>query len=298
MRLRPLFCLAALLAVRARAQGSIPATPAGKVLSAWLDAFHSGDSARIVAFNRQYAPTIPPAAGVGMRNAGGDVDFVKVLNDQPEHVAFLLREKNSGNYVRGLIETAGDPPTARTLQLRVVPPGAPPEGCKTYANPAPRATTAPGGADPADVGSEDAIVAALYASISGPACQHRDWDRFRSLFVAGGRLIPTRRTPDGKVTTVVESPDEYAAAARVGLEENGFFEHETARNGHTFGAITEIFSTYESRRQANDATPFARGINSIQLLNDGTRWWVVTVYWQAERPDLPIPAAYLRSGSP
>ena len=80
------------------------------------------------------------------------------------------------------------------------------------------------------------------------------------------------------------------------MEDGGFFEHETARNAHTYGPITELFSTYESRHQANDAKPFARGINSIQLLNDGTRWWVVTVYWQAERPDLPIPAVYLRSG--
>ena len=298
MRLRPLFCLAALLATRAQAQGSLPATPAGKVLSAWLDAYHSGDSAKISAFNHQYAPTVPPAAGVAMRRTAGDVEFVKVLNEQPEHVEFLLREKNSGNYVRGLIEVAGDPPIARTLQLRLVPPGAPPEGCKTYADAPPRATSAPGGADPADVATEDAIVAALYASISGSACQHRDWDRFRSLFVPGGRLIPTRRMPDGKVSTLVESPDEYVAAVRAGMEENGFFEHETARNGHTFGAITEIFSTYESRRQANDAKPFARGINSIQLLNDGTRWWVVTVYWQGERPDLPIPAMYLKNGSP
>src|ERR1041384_5854981 len=155
--------------------------------------------------------------------------------------------------MRGVVEIDGDPPIARTFALRLVPPGAPPEGCKTYADPAPRATSAPGGADPKDVASEDAIVAALYASISGSACQHRDWDRFRSLFVPGGRLIPTRRTLDGKVTTGVESPAEYVAGVRGGREDNGFFEHETARNGHTFGAITEIFSTYESRRQANDA---------------------------------------------
>jgi hypothetical protein len=297
MRPRLLFCLAALLASRAHAQSSIPTTPVGRVLSAWLDAYHSGDSTRIAAFNHQYAPTVPPAAGVAMRKNAGDVELVKILNDRPQHVEFLLREKTSGNYVRGTIEIAGDPPIARTFQLRSVPPGAPPEGCKTFTDPAPRATSAPGGADPADVASEDAIVAALYASISGSACQRRDWDRFRSLFVQGGRLIPTRRSPDGKISTLVESPDEYVAAVRTGMEENGFFEHETARNGHTFGAITEIFSTYESRRQASDAQPFARGINSIQLLNDGTRWWVVTVYWQGERPDLPIPAQYLQSGN-
>jgi len=297
MRLRPLFCLATLLATRAHAQGSILATPVGKVLSAWLDAYHAGDSATMVAYNRQYMPTMPPNLGIAVRANAGDADFVKILKEQPDHLEFLLREKKSGNYLRGMIEITGDPPTARQFGLRVVPPGVPPEGCTTYTDPPARATSAPGGADPKDVASEDAIVAALYASISGGACQHRDWDRFRSLFVAGGRLIPTRRTPDGKVSTLVESPDQYVAGVRAGMEENGFFEHETARNGHTFGPITEIFSTYESRRQANDAQPFARGINSIQLLNDGTRWWVVTVYWQAERPDLPIPAAYLRSGN-
>jgi hypothetical protein len=297
MRLRLVFCLAALLGTRAHAQRAIPTTPVGKVLSEWLDAFHSGDSARMVAYNRQYMPTMPATLGIPMRRTGGDLEFVKILSEQPNRLNFLLRQKQSGNYLRGAIEIAGDPPVVRTLGLQAVPPGAPPEGCKTYADPAPRATTVPGGADPNDVASEDAIVAALYASISGSACQHRDWDRFRSLFVPGGRLIPTRRAADGKVSAVVESPDEYVAGVRNGMEENGFFEHETARNGHTFGAITEIFSTYESRRQADDAQPFARGINSIQLLNDGTRWWVVTVYWQAERPDLPIPAAYLRSGN-
>ena len=46
-----------------------------------------------------------------------------------------------------------------------------------------------------------------------------------------------------------------------------------------------------------DAQPFMRGINSIQLYNDGTRWWVVSVYWEAEGPDNPLPAKYLTSGN-
>jgi len=28
-------------------------------------------------------------------------------------------------------------------------------------------------------------------------------------------------------------------------------------------------------------------------LKDGDRWWVVTLYRDADRPDNPIPAAYL-----
>jgi hypothetical protein len=163
--------------------------------------------------------------------------------------------------------------------------------CTTYQNPS---TSSTGTADPKDVASENAIIAALYDVISGPACQHRDWNRFRSLFAPGARLIPTGRGPNGTVTLRAETPDEYATAAQRTLEENGFFEHEISRTGETFGSITHAFSTYESRRKANDEKPFARGINSIQLLNDGTRWWIVTVYWQSERPDNPIPEQFLK----
>ena len=73
----------------------------------------------------------------------------------------------------------------------------------------------------------------------------------------------------------------------------GFFEREIAQTSDTFGGVTHRFSTYDSKRTAQDAQPFARGINSIQLLNDGRRWWVVTIYWDSERPGNPIPQKYL-----
>src|SRR5215216_1186711 len=58
-------------------------------------------------------------------------------------------------------------------------------------------------ANPADVASMDSIIAALYDVISGPAGKKRDWDRFRSLFAPGARLIPTgaRRPPGTKPDT-------------------------------------------------------------------------------------------------
>jgi hypothetical protein len=149
-------------------------------------------------------------------------------------------------------------------------------------------------ADPKDVASADAIVAALYDVISGPAGQARNWDRFRSLFIAGARLIPTGVGPDGKSRIRTMTPDEYATATGARLEQSGFFEKEVARTGETFGSITHAFSTYESRHSASDEKPFARGINSIQLYNDGTRWWVVTVYWDSERAGNPIPQVYLQ----
>ena len=144
-----------------------------------------------------------------------------------------------------------------------------------------------------DVASEDAIIAALYGAISGPAGQKRDWVRFRSLFIPDARLIVARaRRPDGPVAPVVMTVEQYITRSSAALE-NGFFEREISRVSETFGGVTHRFSTYESRARAEDPKPFARGINSIQLLNDGHRWWVVTVFWDSERPDNPIPAKYL-----
>jgi len=157
--------------------------------------------------------------------------------------------------------------------------------------------TAPLGAqdaDPADVSSIDGIVAAVYDVISGPAGQARDWDRWRSLFADGARLIPVGRAQDGSVRHRVMTPEDYATGSGPILERDGFFEQEIGRVQESFGQIAHLFSSYESRRSPDDARPFARGINSFQLFNDGTRWWVVSIMWDSERPGNPIPSRYIR----
>ena len=148
----------------------------------------------------------------------------------------------------------------------------------------------------ADVASLDAIMAAVYDVISGPKGEKRDWDRFYSLFAPGARLIPTGRTPEGQTRARVMTPQEYVQASGPYLEGEGFFEREAFRVTEQFGSIAHVFSTYESRRTEADPAPFMRGINSFQLMNDGQRWWIVTIYWQAERPDTPIPVRYLPPG--
>lgn len=154
---------------------------------------------------------------------------------------------------------------------------------------------APPAANPADVRSIDAILAALYDVISGPAGP-RNWDRFRSLFAPGARLLPTRPKPGGTgADAIVLDVEGYIQRAGAFFQQNGFFEREVARRTEQWGNIAHAFSTYASYHAAGDTLPFSRGINSIQLLRDGDRWWVVTIYWDAERPGLSLPPHYLRS---
>jgi hypothetical protein len=144
-----------------------------------------------------------------------------------------------------------------------------------------------------DVESLDAILAAIYESISGAKGKTRNWDRFRSLFVPGARLIPTFKRPRGDFATRVLTPEEFIASSGKFMEEQGFFERSIANHVETFGNIAQVFSVYEGRHDTADPKPFVRGINSIQLMNDGKRWWVVTIFWQAEDAENPLPKKYL-----
>lgn len=151
-------------------------------------------------------------------------------------------------------------------------------------------------ANPADVSSIDGIINAAYDCISGPAGKKRDWDRQRSLFLPGARLIPTAMEAGenaGGLAPQFLDVEAFIAQVEPYFQENGFYEKEIARRTEQVGQIAHVWSTYESRHRENDPKPFMRGINSIQVFHNGTRWWIVNIYWQHESADSPIPAKYL-----
>ncbi len=152
-------------------------------------------------------------------------------------------------------------------------------------------------ADPADVASVEAIVTAVYESISGDAGVPRDWDRFRSLFTPDARLMPvaTEYLENGRSSSVANmSPAEFAEGTDEFFETDGFYEVEIGNVTETYGDIAHRFSSYASFYTDDpNEEPFNRGINSFQLLHDGERWWILTIFWQHEPDAGPIPERYL-----
>jgi hypothetical protein len=144
---------------------------------------------------------------------------------------------------------------------------------------------------PADTDSIESTVKAVYEAISGPAGP-RDWVRFRSLFADGGRLIAIRVTPNGPAPSIM-TPDDYIQRSSPNMEKNGFFEGAVSQRIETFGNIAHVFSTYESRRGPGEK-PYARGINSFQLVRQSGVWKVMTILWDSEREGSPIPERYLK----
>ncbi len=134
---------------------------------------------------------------------------------------------------------------------------------------------------------------ALYEVISGDAGQKRDWDRMRSLFHAEARLVPMGKRKDG-IQAAHLKVEDYVQRAGPSLEHDGFHEQEIARHTDQFGDFAHVWSTYEGRKAKADATPFLRGINSIQLCHQGDRWWVLQILWEQEHDAGPIPPQYLK----
>lgn len=147
---------------------------------------------------------------------------------------------------------------------------------------------------PEDVASIQAVISTVYEVISGPASEERDWDRFRSLFAPGARLIPTRRNDATGHTeaSIITVEDFVELAGEAYKRPGGFFENEIGQTTEVYGNIAHSFSSYESFREG-ESEPFMRGINSFQLYNDGEKWQVLSIMWQAERPDNMIPGKYL-----
>jgi len=191
------------------------------------------------------------------------------------------------------------PPLRRDPNAMIEPPTTMPPPGEPLArrSPTPLASGRPVNPGEADGASVDAILAALYASVSHPDGTEPDWARMRAIFLPVGMLIPPKPARD-EIFTVLDVDGfrdrvrKGAAAAKEKGESTAFFEKEVARRLDCFGNVCQAFSTYEARRAPSDERPFTSGINSIQIVNDGRRWWIASVVWDIDRPGNPIPEQY------
>jgi dipeptidyl aminopeptidase/acylaminoacyl peptidase len=142
-----------------------------------------------------------------------------------------------------------------------------------------------------DVATLDGIINAYYDVISGPAGSAPDRARDQRLHHPAALVAITGASRAGTPTIRTMSLDEYHELFG-GVRTAGFYEREIHRRVERFGNIAHVWSTYESSREPG-GTPFSRGINSIQLYNDGQRWWITSWVFDSERSGNAIPGQYL-----
>ena len=145
-------------------------------------------------------------------------------------------------------------------------------------------------ANPSDVSTIPRIIRASYETISGPdgdPLKVRQWDRDRTLYLPGAIYV-SNYYDNGKVTTVIQTPEEYRQHYRAGAS----YETEAGRLIERFGNVAQVRSV-SVNRETPDGPITARWVNYFQLYWDGQRWWIAANIWDAERPGLTIPESWI-----
>ncbi|MDH5198742.1 MAG: hypothetical protein OEY20_15980, partial [Gemmatimonadota bacterium] len=137
----------------------------------------------------------------------------------------------------------------------------------------------------------DGLLRAYYEVVSGPAGATPD--RTRDEYLHHPDALIGVPVSDGAGGTRLETMSLAGFYDRSGgVRAEPFYESEIHRVVERFGMIAHVWSTYAASDRPG-GTPRSRGINSIQLYHDGTRWWVMGWIYDRERPDAPLPREYL-----
>lgn len=138
-----------------------------------------------------------------------------------------------------------------------------------------------------DVSSLDGIIKAYYEVVSGPEGP-KQTERDLSLHHPSANVMVAGVDQNGERFLNAMTLKEFHRTMPL----DAFYEREIHRTTETFGNITHVWSTYEFGSKP-DSPVRGRGINSIQLYNDGNRWWILSWVYDSERASNPIPEKYL-----
>ncbi len=125
-RMRCRLFVSVLMGVRfGLAQVTVPDTPAGHTLQAWLDTFNSGGRARIETYVKTVDQSQSVDGMISFRNQTGGFELLSIESSEPLHIRFTVKEKGGPTTALGnLLVKDGQPPTVGTFGLRALPPGA------------------------------------------------------------------------------------------------------------------------------------------------------------------------------
>jgi hypothetical protein len=138
-----------------------------------------------------------------------------------------------------------------------------------------------------DVSTIEGIVKASYETISGGAGVPRQWGRDRTLFDSNSRSLAIHVDPKtGAIKTESMTEQDFADRSDASLVKDGFTERELKHVIKRFGNVATVLSSYEGSASGK---VLERGVNIFQLYFDGHRWWILSMVWDEERSDNPIP---------
>jgi len=109
----------------ASAQVTIPDTPAGRTMGAWLEAFNSGDRLRLDEYFKKYDPEKHADDFMGFRDRVGGFELLSIEKSEPGRIVILLKERNSeGRALAKFQVSDSDPPQVTSSEVKGIFAGA------------------------------------------------------------------------------------------------------------------------------------------------------------------------------
>ena len=124
------------------------------------------------------------------------------------------------------------------------------------------------------------LVRELYRLVSAPPGVPKNWARLRTLH-APGAIITVPQHIEDRVSATTYNVEQFTALNDKLFGQRGFFEVEIRQKMQKFGHVAHVWSAYASSER-DGGQPYAYGINSFQLLNDGKHWCVVSATWDGD----------------
>lgn len=138
----------------------------------------------------------------------------------------------------------------------------------------------------ADDEAIDTLMSDLYRVISFEEDGEPDWARMAELFSPHARI--TRVTPEGiDYYDLAGFQDMARELVEVGVYLS-FHEYELRRHVTVFGGVAHVLSAYATKQSKQASEPFARGLNSLQLVRELDGWRVLSLFWDEESERNPL----------
>lgn len=142
-----------------------------------------------------------------------------------------------------------------------------------------------------DAKTIEALMKASYEVVSGEKGAKRQWDRDYYLHHPKAVYSYFDRKKQEQVTMTLQ---EFHKETDEMVFNTAFYENEINREVRFFGNVAHVWSTYETRLEKGGKVE-RRGINSIQLIFENNRWYIISWTFSGETDQNIIPKTFDRN---
>lgn len=131
----------------------------------------------------------------------------------------------------------------------------------------------------------DGTINETYKIITGERGEKRNWEAFRQLFTGDAQLSVLTHDSLGRGILTTYSLEEFVRIGMKYYEKDGFIEYPLKTIINEYNGIANVFQSYYAKENEFEE----EGVNSLQLIFDGKRWWITSILWTSDINGIKLP---------